>query len=220
MSCTLCWEAYITFWAVLTNVLLILDLWRILNRNSRVYHFQKQVSHCQFKARVAQVLVLCWTGICLAVSIQSGLQAWIEDLVHVSELGHLVENSLDLLTGQNRLRRPSWGPQSLHGLQRKTNRLYLRSRWKVNWCWSKEHAMWEKQAVVKWEANVWSFFTESNESTDLKKCVAEEDKSSHKGWWKDVAAQRQCNVPRHEVSPDIVLQVSCLRMNQEGSSCC
>ena len=78
------------------------------------YHFQKQVPYHQIKPCEAHLSVLVLS---VAVWAQPVLQAGVEALVHVSELRHLVENGPDLAAGQDRLRGPGRGLQSLHGLQ-------------------------------------------------------------------------------------------------------
>lgn len=68
---------------------------------------------------MAHLSLLSRAGLSLTVLAQPGLQARVEALVQVSELRHLIENSLDLTTGQNWLGGPGGGPQSLHGLEQK-----------------------------------------------------------------------------------------------------
>lgn len=92
---------------------------RIQAAQQRTHHFQKQVPHHQLKACVAHLSLLSRAG--LSLFAQPGLQARVEALVQVSELRHLIENCLDLATGQNWLGGPGGGPQSLHGLEQKNS---------------------------------------------------------------------------------------------------
>lgn len=99
---------------------------------------------------MAHLSLLSRAGLSLTVLAQPGLQARVEALVQVSELRHLIENSLDLTTGQNWLGGPGGGPQSLHGLEQKIKQVK---------CW------WQEKVRKKKTVNIHSHFRASLAST-------------------------------------------------------